>query len=102
MKNQINWEDIYTKMSPRMLGICRRYVNSTTVAEDLMHEAYITAIKKVDTYTGKGSFEGWICKIAVNTSLQYLRERKKNKEINLNRNNIAKMIFPDSIIGLET
>jgi len=93
MKNQINWEDIYTKMSPRMLGICRRYVNSTTVAEDLMHEAYITAIKKVDTYTGKGSFEGWICKIAVNTSLQYLRERKKNKEISIDEHDYE---FSDS------
>ena len=81
MKSQINWEDIYNKMSPKMLGICRRYVKSVVVAEDLMHEAFITVIQKADSYSGKGSFEAWICKITVNISLQYLRRQKKTKEV---------------------
>ena len=87
MKNQISWEDIYLKFSPKMLGICRRYVKSNSIAEDLMHEAFITAIKKIDSFTGKGSLEAWICRISVNISIQYLRENKKTETVLIDRNN---------------
>jgi RNA polymerase sigma factor (sigma-70 family) len=47
------------------------------IAEDLLHEVFITAINKYETYTGKGSFEGWLYRIAVNTALMYLRKERK-------------------------
>jgi RNA polymerase sigma factor (sigma-70 family) len=73
-----NWTDIYKENAPRMLGICRRYVKSIAVAEDIVQEAFITAIKKEGTYMGLGSFEGWLRRIVINTALGYLR---KNREI---------------------
>lgn len=60
-----------------MLWVCKRYVNDVSLAEDLMHEGFMTAMQKQDTFSGFGSFEGWLRKIMVNTSLIYLR---KNKE----------------------
>jgi RNA polymerase sigma factor (sigma-70 family) len=70
------WNTIYIKNAPRMLGICRRYVKDIAQAEDLLHEAFITAIHKSNTYSGKGTFEGWLRAIVINTALQYLRSRK--------------------------
>lgn len=81
MKKEISWEDIYVTMSPKMLGICRRYVKSQTTAEDLVHEAFIQAYKMAHTFKGTGSFEGWISRIMVNISLQYLRNQNKSKEV---------------------
>ncbi|HKM92097.1 MAG TPA: RNA polymerase sigma factor [Prolixibacteraceae bacterium] len=70
----INWETLYQNNAPRLKGLCRRYVGDAAIAEDLVQETFITAIGKVDTFRNSGAIEGWIRKIAINKSLQYLRE----------------------------
>jgi len=72
------WEGIYKKNAPRLIGICRRYVKDIQLAEDLMHNAFMTAMSKFDTYSNKGSFEGWLNAITVNTALQYFRSKKND------------------------
>lgn len=72
-----NWDVIYKNNASKLLGICRRYVRDEQQAEDLMHNAFITAINKINTYSGKGVFDGWLRKIVVNTVLLYLRQNKK-------------------------
>jgi RNA polymerase sigma factor (sigma-70 family) len=72
-----NWNLIYKEQSPELLGICLRYVKDKSLAEDLLHDAFLTAINKLDTYKNIGSFNGWLKKIVVNTILQYLRHNKK-------------------------
>jgi RNA polymerase sigma factor (sigma-70 family) len=71
------WQNAYQNHAPKLLGLCHRYVADRSIAEDLMHDAFMTAIKKQDTYTNKGSFEGWLSRITVNTVLMYLRKQKK-------------------------
>jgi RNA polymerase sigma factor (sigma-70 family) len=78
-ESEIFWDKLYKTTSPKMLGICRRYVLNRTIAEDLMHEAFIVAINKQSSYTGKGSFEGWLRKIVINTALMYLRNENAKK-----------------------
>jgi RNA polymerase sigma factor (sigma-70 family) len=77
------WEKIYQENAPKLIGICRRYVSNNELAEDLVHDAFLTAIDKQSTYSGRGSFEGWLRQIVVNTALMYLRKEKNQKE---NRN----------------
>lgn len=71
------WQNAYQNHAPKLLGLCRRYVAERAIAEDLMHDAFMTAIKKQDSYANKGSFEGWLSRITVNTVLMYLRKQKK-------------------------
>jgi RNA polymerase sigma factor (sigma-70 family) len=71
------WDTIYKNNASKLLGICRRYVKDEQLAEDLMHNAFITAISKVNTFSGKGIFEGWLRKIVINTALLHLRQNKK-------------------------
>lgn len=75
------WEKAYIENAPKMKGVCRRYVSDIKVAEDLMHDAFIVAINKQNTFKGKGSFEGWLRKITVNTALMYLRKKDSVIEI---------------------
>lgn len=79
LKQKIEWEKIYNDLSPKILGVCRKYVKNVETAEDIMHETFITAINKIDTYSGRGSLNGWITTIAVNNSLLYLRNHKKRE-----------------------
>lgn len=73
------WGKIYHNISPKMLGICRRYVSDKQTAEDLMHDAFITAINKYDSFKGIGSIEAWLRKITVNTVLMYIRSQNAKK-----------------------
>ncbi len=59
-----------------MIGLCRRYVPDPQEAEDLAHEAFLSAIEKSHTFKGLGDFDGWMMRITVNTALQHLRKAK--------------------------
>lgn len=70
-------EIIFNKYSPVLLSICIRYLKDKIKAEDVMQDAFITIFTKINQYNGKGSFEGWIKRITVNTALMQLRRDKK-------------------------
>jgi len=63
------WEKAYKENASLMSGVCRRYVQNKEVAEDLMQDAFVSAMSKAESYSGLGSFNGWLRKITVNTAL---------------------------------
>ena len=72
---------LYKLYANKFLGICLRYTRNKPEAEDVLHDAFIKIFTKIDQYTGKGSFEGWMRRIVVNTAIQSLRERNKTRLI---------------------
>lgn len=70
------WEKAYLENAPRLLGMCMRYVDDRAVAEDLLHDGFLTAIGKSSEYAGKGPFEAWLRRVVLNTVLMHLRRRK--------------------------
>lgn len=62
-----------------MFSVCLRYVKERAVAEDLLHDGFITVFTKISEYRGEGSFQGWCRRIFVNTALGHLR---KNNPLN--------------------
>jgi RNA polymerase sigma factor (sigma-70 family) len=70
-------EKIYNEYSPVLFSICLRYLKDYSKAEDVMQDAFITIFTKIKQYKFKGSFEGWIKRITVNTALMQLRNDKK-------------------------
>jgi len=97
------WEKAYIENAPKMKGVCRRYVSDNAIAEDLMHDAFLTAINKYYSYTGKGSFEAWLRKISVNTALMYLRDKNSKKlkeDLMQNENQFMEEANIDNIRGV--
>ena len=41
--------------------------------KDALQETFINAFKYIQSYSGKGSFEGWLRRIAVNCSLKVIK-----------------------------
>lgn len=76
---QFNWQKIYRENSPKLLGICRRYVQDIGTAEDIVQDSFITAIQKNHQLKDEKTLFAWLKKIVVNNALQYLR--KSSKEI---------------------
>lgn len=74
------WEITYRQNIAKMIGVCCRYTQNRQTAEDLAHDAFLLAIDKVSSFENKGPFEAWLRRIAVNVSLQYLREQKRQEK----------------------
>jgi RNA polymerase sigma-70 factor (ECF subfamily) len=77
-------EEFYDRFSPMLLGVCLRYTGIREDAEDLMHESLIKILRGLDMFNPRfsGSFEMWMKRIAVNTSLNFLREKMKAHKLN--------------------
>lgn len=66
-----------------MYNVCLRMVGNPVEAEDVMQEAFLSALTKIDTYEGKVSFGAWLKRIVINRSLDELKKRKvKFEELN--------------------
>ena len=56
-----------------MMSVCQRYTGNRETARDLLHDGFIKLFAKMHTYSGTGSFNGWMKRIFVTTALEYLR-----------------------------
>ena len=73
---------LYKQFAPLLFGICLKYCKNKTIAEDLFQEAFITIFEKIVQFKHKGSFEGWIKRITVNTILQHFKKQKVYELVN--------------------
>lgn len=78
MKNTFNWQKIYLDYSPKLLGICRRYIDDIYTAEDIVQDSFITAIQKNDQLNDEKALFAWLKKIVVNNALQHIRKHSKD------------------------
>ena len=68
-------QELYDRFAPKMYGVCLRYAGNTEEAEDILQEGFIKIFKKIGSYRGEGSFEGWIRRIFVNTAFEHFRRK---------------------------
>ncbi len=69
-------EALYKQYSRVLFGICLKYSPNRVEAEDSLQDAFITIYNRIEQYQGKGSFEGWMKRITVNTVLQKYRKKR--------------------------
>lgn len=69
-------EELYRRFSPRMYAVCLRYAGNAEEAEDILQEGFIKVYKKLTSFRGEGSFEGWIRRIFVNTAIEHFRRKR--------------------------
>lgn len=67
--------ELYNRFAPKMYGVCLRYAGNAEEAEDILQEGFIKVFRKIASYRGDGSFEGWIRRIFVNTAIEFYRKK---------------------------
>ena len=67
---------LYDYFSKKMFVVCLRYAQTTLEAEDILQNGFIKVFTKHHLYDGKGSLEGWIKRIMVNTAIESYRQSK--------------------------
>jgi len=68
-------EELYRRFAPKMYAVCLRYAGNAEEAEDILQEGFIKIFKKISSFRSEGSFEGWIRRIFVNTSIEHFRRK---------------------------
>ena len=70
----------YERFARKMMGVCLRYASSYEEAQDVLQDGFIKVFNNLDRYQNKGSLEGWVRRIMVNTSLDAYRKNKKHQQ----------------------
>ncbi|MFC2101579.1 RNA polymerase sigma factor [Bacteroidota bacterium] len=73
-------KELYERYSPRMYGMCLRYSQHTLEAQDILQEGFIRVFQQLHQFRNRGSFEGWLKRIFINTAITLgKREMKYSK-----------------------
>lgn len=75
---RIAQDKLYKKFSSLLFGICLRYTKNRMEAEDVLQDVFVKIYNNIHTYHNDGSFEGWLRRIAVNTSITNYRKNLKH------------------------
>jgi len=68
--------ELFRRYPGTMLGVCQRYARSAADAEDIVQDAFIKVFEKIYQFKSEGSFEGWIRRVFINSSIEHLRRKK--------------------------
>lgn len=77
-----DWQKIYSESSPKLLGICRRYIPDIYTAEDIVQDSFIAAMQNNHQLKDEKALFGWLKKIVVNNALMYLRKHSRDVFVN--------------------
>jgi RNA polymerase sigma factor (sigma-70 family) len=72
--------ELFRRFAGKMMAVCRRYARHELEAEDILQDAFIKVFDNLDKFEFKGSFEGWIRRIVVNTALKNFQRASFQKE----------------------
>lgn len=72
--------ELFNRYAGKMMTVCLRYARHRMEAEDLLQDSFIKVFDHIKSFEGKGSFEGWIRRIVVNTALKNVSRHSFQKE----------------------
>ena len=67
---------LYQKYSAKMLVVCYRYAHNREDAEDMLQEGFIKVFLQIHTFESRGSFEGWVRRVFINSSIEHYRKKQ--------------------------
>ncbi len=84
---------LYRQYAGKLLNVCRHYIKDESVAEDVLHDAFIIIFTSIKDLKDTSRLEGWLIAIVRNQCLKYLRSIGQ-KEVPLE--NITEILYSDS------
>src|SRR3954468_4793097 len=73
--------EIMRRHGPRVFRTASRFFRRREQVEEAAQEIFLKVFTQLDTYEARGSFEGWLTRIATNTCLNLLRSAKRRPEL---------------------
>ena len=73
--------EIVRRYSPRVFSVASRFFRQRGLVEEAAQEVCLKAYTQLGSFEGRGSFEGWLTRIAQNTCLNMVRSSKRRPEL---------------------
>ena len=70
---------LYMEAKPRLLAICRQFTKEESVAEDLLHDAFVVIITSLDKLKDSSKLDAWMSSIVHNVGYQYQKHLAKEQ-----------------------
>lgn len=71
---------VYERYAPLFFTISKRYGKNNVDAEQILQDAFLKIFTQIHQYESKGSFEGWMKRILVNTCLDFVKSKQFKKD----------------------
>jgi RNA polymerase sigma factor (sigma-70 family) len=68
-------EQLYKLYSPKLFAVCLKYSRNYSEAQDNLQDGFLIIFNKIEQYSFKGSFDGWLKRIMINNVLQQYRNQ---------------------------
>jgi len=72
------FEQIVRRYSPRVFQVASKFFRQRNQVEDIAQEVFLKVYRQLASFEARGSFEGWLTRIATNTCLNELRSGKRH------------------------
>ena len=69
------------KYQSRLISTAFKFVKDVQIAEDIVQDSFIKALKALESFREDSSFYTWIYRITVNTSKNFLVSKKRKSEL---------------------
>jgi RNA polymerase sigma-70 factor (ECF subfamily) len=73
--------ELIRRHQSQVRNFLRKLAGDASAADDLAQDCFLHAWNKLQTFSGRGSFIGWLLKVAYTTFLQSKRKSKRYAEI---------------------
>jgi RNA polymerase sigma-70 factor (ECF subfamily) len=74
------WEELVHTHTRRVYGLCYRFTNSDTEAQDLTQEVFLRIFKTVKTFRAtEGSFSTWLARLTRNLLIDNYRRKRQDR-----------------------
>lgn len=72
--------EAYRRYAGAVFGVAHRLTGSPTEAEEVLQDLFVGLPESARSYEGRGSFEGWVTRIAARMALNRNRDRDRRRE----------------------
>jgi RNA polymerase sigma-70 factor (ECF subfamily) len=75
--------EIVRRFSPRVFRFAGRFFRSYSLIEEAAQEVFLKAFVQLKNFEKRGSLEGWLTRITINTCINILRNAKRQPELSV-------------------
>ena len=76
--NQLSFQLLVERYQSRMFALVRHYTRNPVEVEDIVQDTFLKAFTRLPTFQQQSSFYTWLCRIAINTALDFVKRRGRS------------------------